>query len=106
MHKIYLILGCIFLLVAIFSCKPTLYTPTTSSVSSTATLENLIEGRELFIGNCGKCHKLYNPTKFTNEEWRKNVNEMQKRAHITDEQKELVYQYLISHPGKKKIIKY
>ncbi len=102
MHKIYLRLGCIFLLVTIFSCKPTLYTPTASSVSSTASLENLIKGRELFIENCGKCHKLYNPLEFTDEQWRTNVNKMQKKAHITDEQKELVYQYLISHPSKKK----
>lgn len=57
----------------------------------------LAEGKLLFENNCGKCHKLFSPEDFSKEEWQPIVMRMQKKARITDEQRDLVYNYLVSN---------
>ena len=78
-----------------------MYTPNTSLVNASTTLEALIEGRSIYMNKCGECHRLHRPSQYSVSEWRRNVDKMQKRAHITDTEKEMVYQYLIAYPKKK-----
>lgn len=101
MLKIYLSVICLMILIAFYSCKPSMYTPTDSLVNTSATLETLTEGRSIYMNKCGECHRLHRPSQYSSSEWRHNVDKMQKRAHISDTEKEMVYQYLISYPKKK-----
>lgn len=52
------------------------------------------EGKSLYEANCAKCHKLYDSKDFTAEEWTPIVMRMQKKARITDEQRDKIYTYL------------
>lgn len=56
----------------------------------------LQHGRTLYIRKCSGCHNLYTPTAFTEQEWAKEVAEMQKKAKINDEERETILRYLIT----------
>ncbi|MBC5833846.1 cytochrome c [Flavobacterium sp. F372] len=58
------------------------------------TREVLAEGKSLYGMNCAKCHELFNPNSFTPQEWTPIVLRMQKKAKISDEQREKIYAYL------------
>lgn len=62
--------------------------------------DSISAGKQIFENNCGKCHTLFTPSKFNASQWGIWVNRMQKRAHITDEQKILVLKYLASEAKK------
>jgi mono/diheme cytochrome c family protein len=79
-------------------CASTLYIPDQSVVTADATLEQLNEGRKLYIENCSSCHVLYAPGKYKREEWQVQVDEMQERSHIKLEQKNLILKYLWNAP--------
>lgn len=80
----------------LFSCASQLYTPT-ESVNSVS-VENLKEGRVLYSKNCASCHQLYLPNKYDGATWKYNLDKMKSRAKITDDQKKLVYDYLVNAP--------
>jgi hypothetical protein len=83
------------LLILLFKCAPALYLPSISDeYKSNISLDSLIKGRKLYINNCGACHNLYLPEKFTSREWSYNVERMQDRAKIDSVQKELIVSYL------------
>lgn len=54
----------------------------------------LAEGKDLYENNCAKCHELYNPKKFTAEQWTPILIDMQKNTDLTDEQRVKVYNYV------------
>lgn len=54
----------------------------------------LAEGKDLYENNCAKCHELYNPKKFTAEQWTPILIDMQKNTDLTDEQRMKVYNYV------------
>lgn len=58
------------------------------------TTETLAEGKSLYGMNCAKCHKLFDKSDFSAEEWRPIVISMQKKAKISDEHREKIYAYL------------
>ena len=84
------------LFLVLYSCGNALYLPIENKGSDT--VENLKKGRTLYSNNCGSCHQLYLPNRFSTAIWEKNLNEMQPKAKITDEQKLLIYKYLINAP--------
>ena len=87
----------IILLAIIFqSCSSQLYIPI-SNVGE-ITKENLQKGRELYVNNCASCHQLYLPNKYDNKVWSFWLDDMQPKAKITNEQKQLIYNYLINAP--------
>lgn len=67
---------------------------TQSSNKLVVTAETLAEGKSLYGMNCAKCHKLYDSKDFTAVEWTPIVMRMQKKAGISDEQREKIYAYL------------
>jgi mono/diheme cytochrome c family protein len=89
-------------LLAFASCSKSLYDPTAANVSGDVTLEQLKEGKALYTANCNRCHSLYTPKSFTREQWTKNLNRMQPKAKITEEQKAAIYSYLTHNPKRKK----
>jgi hypothetical protein len=71
-----------------------LYTPTASDVTSTATLDELKSGRALYINNCNSCHDLYSPDDFSASQWKSNMMSMGPKTHMTSSENILVTKYL------------
>jgi cytochrome c5 len=53
-----------------------------------------IEGKFIYEGKCGKCHDLPNNNEYTKEKWHPIMVSMQKKAKISDDERELVYSYV------------
>jgi len=76
-------------------CKVSLYMPISiDAEKSGTTLDNLMIGRNLYIEHCSSCHNLRLPQKYTATMWKENINKMQVKAKIDDEQKEIILKYL------------
>ncbi len=82
--------------VVLQSCSSQLYIPVSNA--GEIAIENLQKGRRLYVDNCASCHQLFLPQKYDNSKWQKNLDEMQIRSKITDEQKKLIYEYLVNAP--------
>ena len=59
---------------------------------------SLKKGRELYVANCSSCHQLFAPNKYNEKEWLLNLDEMQPKAKISNEQKKLIFDYLVNVP--------
>lgn len=53
-----------------------------------------VHGKGLFEANCGKCHKLFEPSKHNPEGWKVTLARMQKKAKISDEETASIFNYL------------
>lgn len=71
-----------------------LYVPSNADVTSTATLEDLQQGRDLYINHCGACHQLYTPETYNTAQWQSIVSNMAPRTNLTSTQTKLVLKYL------------
>ena len=71
-----------------------LYSPTAADVTATATLEELQQGRAIFIDNCNACHQLYLPDNYSPSQWRSILTNMSPRAGLSSAQTQLVTKYL------------
>jgi hypothetical protein len=58
--------------------------------------EELAMGKNLFENSCAKCHALPELTKYDTTEWVGIMNKMAPKAHFTDAQHQLVYNYVTS----------
>ncbi|MEO8534633.1 MAG: cytochrome c [Flavobacterium sp.] len=56
--------------------------PATETAKTVTLTPELAEGQNLYSNNCAKCHKLYEPKKFTQEEWTPILVRMGKKAHL------------------------
>ena len=56
----------------------------------------LIEGKTLLEGKCVRCHKLYEPKKYSQEQWKPILVKMQKKARLDDVQIALISNYITS----------
>ena len=74
-----------------------LYVPTTADAAAqNVNLDYLNQGRLLYTKTCSSCHTIHLPSEYTKMQWALTMNKMQKRAKITDEQKEMIFRYLIT----------
>lgn len=71
-----------------------LYTPTSTDVTSTATLDQLQQGRTLYINNCGNCHGLYSPDDYTSSQWKSIMNSMGAKTSMSAADISLVTKYV------------
>lgn len=55
-----------------------------------------VQGKDLFETRCVKCHKLYDPKKFSQEAWKPVLAKMQKKAHLDDVQIASIANYINS----------
>lgn len=76
------------------ACSQSLYIPSVDTVSNAKDIEELTLGRKLYIKNCGGCHNLYRPEKFSAEHWTMEMVEMKEEAKINDQDAELILKYL------------
>ena len=83
--------------IVISSCASKKVVQTSKTEEMTKTVELTAEqqhGKGLFEANCGKCHKLFEPSKHNPEEWKVTLARMQKKAKISDEETASIYNYL------------
>jgi mono/diheme cytochrome c family protein len=71
-----------------------LYTPTSSDVTSTASLSDLQTGRTLYINNCNACHGLYSPDDYTPSQWKSILSNMGPRTSMSSTDISLVTKYV------------
>jgi mono/diheme cytochrome c family protein len=96
----YLLSFALVILVIVGSCNKSnngvssLYTPTSADVTATATLQDLQQGRTLFINNCNACHSLYSPDDYTPTQWKSIINTMGTRTSLSASEISLVTKYV------------
>ncbi|PWT93845.1 MAG: hypothetical protein C5B54_01245 [Acidobacteria bacterium] len=78
----------------VFSCKPLLYVPSSNNPEEQ---DELLLGRKLYVNYCSSCHNLHLPKEYNADQWKRNVDEMQEKAKITDDEKQLILQFLTYH---------
>lgn len=54
----------------------------------------LAEGKSLYENSCSRCHKLYEPKKYSQEEWKPILVRMQKKAKVDDNQMASISNYI------------
>ena len=98
MYSKLLIAAIVLITVAIgYQCSTVLRMPTVTEAQKTGiSLDYLVKGRELYISNCGSCHNLYLPERYTATQWLINIGKMKKPAKINDEQSEIILKYILS----------
>jgi mono/diheme cytochrome c family protein len=57
----------------------------------------LAEGKTLFTGSCGRCHKLFEPASKSVSKWESVLPRMIKRAKLSEEQGALVRAYIMAN---------
>ena len=79
----------------IFSCSQSLYVPTLAdSQKNGVSTDTLVLGRNLYVNNCGSCHSLYQPERYTKSEWDKVMPKMQKKANCNNMETAIITKYL------------
>jgi mono/diheme cytochrome c family protein len=71
-----------------------LYVPSQADVTSSATLQELQQGRVLYIDNCAACHNLYSPDDYSASQWPQVLSGMAPRAGLSSANTLLVKKYL------------
>lgn len=92
-NKIPTILSAIVAFGFLASCTPK---PSVVEGTKAHTAENLALGKTVFENSCGRCHDLPNPTAHSAQDWVGIMNSMAPKAKLTDEQHQLVYNYIVS----------
>jgi hypothetical protein len=90
----------IVLFLLIFDCKKSspdtgsLYVPTSADTTTLATLQELQDGRALFINYCGSCHQFYSPDNYSASQWRSILSSMAPRTNLSTSDELLADKYL------------
>ena len=71
-----------------------LYTPTAADVTANATLDELKQGRALYVANCGECHYLYSPDDFPASSWGSILSRMGPYTPMSQDEIKLVKEYV------------
>ena len=71
-----------------------LYTPTLANVTANATLQELQEGRTLYINNCSVCHQPYLPESYSPTQWKSILTTMSPRTGMSSSDLLLVTKYV------------
>lgn len=93
------ILGLLVMGVMVYSCasKPVVGATPKEEVKVVILTAELAEGKNLFENNCAQCHKLFEPTDFSKEQWKPIVSRMQRKANLDEAQGARIYDYLTSN---------
>jgi hypothetical protein len=71
-----------------------LYVPAAGDATANATLQELQQGRVIYIDNCGSCHSLYTPDEFSASQWSGIMNSMAPKAGLSSGDKALALKYV------------
>lgn len=88
--------------IVLYSCAPKVAPPPPPvakgpDVAVVAESNDIAEGKELYENNCAKCHKLYDPKDYSDQDWLPILEVMKKKAKISDAQHDKIYAYIISN---------
>ncbi len=64
--------------------------------NSSITLADLKNGHSIYFNQCVECHKAYDIPKFSERKWKHEIDDMSPKANLTDEQKILLSNYVLS----------
>ena len=84
----------------VISCKKdsantsALYVPSKKDVTANATLQELQQGRVLYIDNCAQCHGLYSPDDYGASQWPGILSNMASKTGLSSSEVTLVKKYL------------
>jgi mono/diheme cytochrome c family protein len=56
--------------------------------------EQMTAGQKLYRTRCAKCHKMYDPSKYTDQQWVSWMAKMSKKAKLQPAQKQAVADYV------------
>jgi len=56
--------------------------------------EPLVRAKKLYTTKCARCHKFYDPQRYTDEQWAMWMDKMRRKARLTQEQFALLSAYL------------
>lgn len=76
------------------SCAPV--KPAVETNKEVITVNDLSKGQSIFENSCGKCHDLPNPADHSAQDWVGIMNRMAPKAKLTEEQHQLVYDYIVT----------
>ena len=82
------------------SCSQKTVEPVATTVTKVATAEEIAQGKLLYAANCVQCHKSFEPSEFTEKQWRHEVPPMAKKAKIDATKESLILAYVLA--GAKK----
>jgi cytochrome c553 len=51
-------------------------------------------GRKLYTVKCARCHKFYDPAKYSDEAWHTWMDKMSRKAKLQPDQKQIFSEYL------------
>jgi hypothetical protein len=54
----------------------------------------LTEARNLYVAKCAKCHRFYEPTNYTEPDWRRWMEKMNKKSKLKPEQVGVLARFL------------
>ncbi len=60
------------------------------------TLADLKNGHAIYFNQCIECHKAYDIPKFSERKWKHEIDDMSPKANLTDAQKILLSNYVLS----------
>src|SRR5947209_13583513 len=52
------------------------------------------QGRKLYIAKCARCHKLYDPRNYSDQEWQTWMVKMAKKSKLSPDQQEEISHYV------------
>jgi hypothetical protein len=100
-NKLYLVTVLFFgMLLSFGACKKNsadtsaLYVPASSDATANATLQELQQGRILYIDNCNSCHSLYSPDSYSTAQWKSVMSSMAPKTSMSASDIQLVTKYV------------
>jgi len=74
----------------------------TSATAQELSVKENEAARKIYIAKCAKCHKFYDPNKYSDEDWRVWMTKMSRKAKLKPEQERLLSKYIdenLRHPA-------
>lgn len=63
-------------------------------VAKDSPADPIVAGQKLYIAKCAKCHKLYDPARYSEEDWQMWMAKMSKKAKLKPDQQEEISRYV------------
>ena len=93
----------VIILVLLYCCTPKLLPPTEADATRTnSSLSSLQQAHSLYINKCGACHTLKLPPSESEENWKKIVPVMAKKAKLNASEEDLILHYVLAMREAKK----
>jgi len=67
--------------------------------------KDIAKARKIYFEKCAKCHRMYEPREYSDEEWSKWINLMAKKSKLKQEQKDVLENFLKLYRERKIEIK-